>query len=175
MAGKLLGVGAVGLTQILVWVVIAGVFALPAMAMQPSLERTQIPPAVLVAFAVFFLLGYLLYSTMYATIGAITTTEQEGQQLQFVIVIPLVLSVFMLGAAVSTPDAPGGSVDVDGTVLRAGADVRANRRTNPAFVADRSIAVLIDRDHCGTPCALRKHLSRRHTHVWETGHAARKF
>jgi ABC-2 type transport system permease protein len=105
MAGKLLGVGAVGLTQILVWVILAGVFALPAMAMQPSLRELQIPPAALAAFAVFFLLGYLLYSTIYATIGAITTTEQEGQQLQFLIVIPLVLSVFMLGSAVRTPDA----------------------------------------------------------------------
>jgi ABC-2 type transport system permease protein len=106
MAGKLLGVGAVGLTQILVWVVIAGVFALPAMAMQPTLSEFQIPLVVLIAFAVFFLLGYLLYSTMYATIGAITTTEQEGQQLQFFIVIPLVLSVFMLAPVVRTPDAP---------------------------------------------------------------------
>ena len=105
MTGKLLGVGAVGLTQILVWVVIAGVFAFPGMAMQPALSEFQIPPAVLVAFAVFFLLGYLLYSTMYATIGAITTTEQEGQQLQFFIIIPLVLSVFMLAPVVRSPDA----------------------------------------------------------------------
>lgn len=106
MTGKLLGVGAVGLTQILVWVVIAGVFALPAMAMQPSFGELQIPIGVLLAFAIFFLLGYLLYSTMYATIGAITTTEQEGQQLQFFIVIPLVLSVFMLAPVVRSPDAP---------------------------------------------------------------------
>jgi len=106
MAGKLLGVGAVGLTQILVWVVIAGAFALPAMAMQPALSQFQIPIGVLIAFAVFFLLGYLLYSTMYATVGAITTTEQEGQQLQFFIVIPLVLSVFMLAPVVRAPDAP---------------------------------------------------------------------
>jgi len=105
MAGKLLGVGAVGLTQILVWV-LAGAFALPAMAMQPSFSELQIPLGVLFAFALFFLLGYLLYSTIYATIGAITTTEQEGQQLQFLVVIPLVLSVFMLGPVVRNPDAP---------------------------------------------------------------------
>jgi len=106
MAGKLLGVGAVGLTQILVWVVMAVMFALPAMAMQPSFSELQIPLGVLVAFAVFFLLGYLLYSTMYAAIGAITTTEQEGQQLQFLVVIPLVLSVFMLAPVVRNPDSP---------------------------------------------------------------------
>jgi ABC-2 type transport system permease protein len=84
----------------------AVMFALPAMAMQPSFSELQIPLGVLVAFAVFFLLGYLLYSTMYAAIGAITTTEQEGQQLQFLVVIPLVLSVFMLAPVVRNPDSP---------------------------------------------------------------------
>lgn len=105
MAGKLLGVGAVGLTQILVWIIMAGVVALPSLAAQPNFAELQISPAAMAAFAVFFLLGYLLYSTMYATIGAITATEQEGQQLQFLIVIPLVLSVFMLTPAIRTPDA----------------------------------------------------------------------
>jgi len=106
MAGKLLGVGAVGLTQILAWAVMAGVVALPALAAQPYLSELEISPWVMAAFALFFLLGYLLYSTMYATIGAISTTEQEGQQLQFLIVIPLLLSVFMLTAAIRTPDSP---------------------------------------------------------------------
>jgi ABC-2 type transport system permease protein len=106
MVGKILGVGAVGLTQILVWVVMATAVAFPSLAAQPSLSELQIPPGVLAAFAAFFLLGYLLYSTMYATVGAITTTEQEGQQLQFLVILPLVLSVFMLTPVFRTPDAP---------------------------------------------------------------------
>jgi ABC-2 type transport system permease protein len=106
MIGKIFGVGAVGLTQIAVWVLMAGVFALPSLAMNMDLSELAVSPGVLVAFAAFFLLGFLLYSTLYAAIGAITTTEQEGQQLQFVIVIPLVLSVFMLSSVVKTPDAP---------------------------------------------------------------------
>jgi ABC-2 type transport system permease protein len=106
MIGKIFGVGAVGLTQIVVWVLMAGAFALPSLAMSVDLSELAVPPAVLVAFAAFFLLGFLLYSTLYAAIGAITTTEQEGQQLQFIIVIPLVLSVFMLSSVVKTPDAP---------------------------------------------------------------------
>jgi ABC-2 type transport system permease protein len=104
MTGKLLGVGAVGLTQIIVWTVMGGVVALPSLAAQPSFDELQITMPVMVSFVLFFLLGYLLYSTMYATIGAITTTEQEGQQVQFIIVIPLVLSVFMLMPAIRTPE-----------------------------------------------------------------------
>jgi len=104
MTGKLLGVGAVGLTQIVVWTLMAGVVALPSLAAQASFGELQISPLVMLSFVLFFLLGYLLYSTMYATIGAITTTEQEGQQVQFIIVIPLVLSVFMLMPVIRTPD-----------------------------------------------------------------------
>ena len=104
MTGKLLGVGAVGLTQIAVWTLMAGVVALPSLAAQASFGELQISPAVMISFVLFFLLGYLLYSTMYATIGAITTTEQEGQQVQFIIVIPLVLSVFMLMPVLRAPD-----------------------------------------------------------------------
>jgi ABC-2 type transport system permease protein len=104
MTGKLLGVGAVGLTQIVVWTLMAGVVALPSLAAQASLGELQISPLVMISFVLFFLLGYLLYSTMYAAIGAITTTEQEGQQVQFIVVIPLVLSVFMLMPVLRAPD-----------------------------------------------------------------------
>ena len=175
MAGKLLGVGAVGLTQILVWVVMAVAFALPAMAMQPSFSELQIPLGVLVAFAVFFLLGYLLYSTMYAAVGAITTTEQEGQQLQFLIIIPLVLSVFMLAPVVRTPDSPAmvwmSMVPFFAPVVMYARIVSANS----APVADRTISVVVDWDHRGNHGALRPHLPHRHPDLRKAPEPARNL
>jgi ABC-2 type transport system permease protein len=106
MAGKLIGVGAVGLTQIVIWIVMAGVYALPALAASASTGEIRIPPLTLAAFALFFLLGYLLFSSIYAAIGAVITSEQEGQQLQFIIVLPLIISVFMMGPVMRAPDAP---------------------------------------------------------------------
>jgi ABC-2 type transport system permease protein len=106
MAGKLIGVGAVGLTQIVIWIVMAGVYALPALAASASTGEIRIPPLTLAAFALFFLLGYLLFSSIYAAIGAVITSEQEGQQLQFVIILPLIISVFMMGPVMRAPDAP---------------------------------------------------------------------
>jgi len=106
MTGKLLGVGAVGLTQMIIWIVMAGAIALPSLAMYPRLSEIKLSPLALAAFVVFFLLGYLLYSTIYAAIGAIITTEQEGQQLQIIILLPLVVAVFMLGPILRAPDAP---------------------------------------------------------------------
>jgi len=105
MAGKLIGVGAVGLTQVAVWAMMAGT-AVPSLTLHASLADLRIPPSAFVAFGVFFVLGYLLYSTMYAAIGAMCTTEQEGQQLQFLIVMPLVISVFMLMPVIRSPEAP---------------------------------------------------------------------
>jgi ABC-2 type transport system permease protein len=57
MAGKLIGVGAVGLTQIVIWILMAGAIALPSLAANPNLHALSIPPLVLAAFVVFFLLG----------------------------------------------------------------------------------------------------------------------
>jgi ABC-2 type transport system permease protein len=106
MAGKLIGVGAVGLTQIGIWIVMAAVYAFPALAASVSTGEIRIPPLTLAAFALFFLLGYLLYSSVYAAIGAVITSEQEGQQLQFIILLPLIISVFMMGPVMRAPDAP---------------------------------------------------------------------
>jgi ABC-2 type transport system permease protein len=106
MAGKLIGVGAVGLTQIGIWIVMAGVYALPALAASASAGEIHIAPMTLAAFALFFLLGYLLYSSVYAAIGAVITSEQEGQQMQFIIILPLIISVFMMGPVMRAPDAP---------------------------------------------------------------------
>jgi len=106
MAGKLIGVGAVGLTQIGIWIVMASVYALPALAASSAGGEIHIAPLTLAAFALFFLMGYLLYSTIYAAIGAVITSEQEGQQLQFIVILPLIISVFMMGPVMHAPDAP---------------------------------------------------------------------
>jgi ABC-2 type transport system permease protein len=106
MAGKLVGVGAVGLTQIGIWITMASVYALPALAASASTGEIHIAPLTLVAFTLFFLLGYLLYSSVYAAVGAVITSEQEGQQLQFIILLPLILAVFMMGPVMRAPDSP---------------------------------------------------------------------
>jgi len=106
MAGKLIGVGAVGLTQIAIWIAMAATYALPALAASASTGEIHIAPLTLAAFALFFLLGYLLFSSIYAAIGAVITSEQEGQQMQFIIILPLIISVFMMGPVMHAPDSP---------------------------------------------------------------------
>ena len=60
----------------------------------------------MVAFAIFFLLGYLLYSSMYAAIGSMVNTDQEAQQMQWPAMIPLILAVFLMNAVSQHPNSP---------------------------------------------------------------------
>ncbi len=105
LAGKIIGVGAVGLTQILVWVIFSVIFSVPGLVAAKSfLGELHIPMSAMIAFAVFFLLGYLLYSAMYAAIGAMVNTDQEAQQMQWPALIPLVLGVVLMNVVIQHPN-----------------------------------------------------------------------
>jgi ABC-2 type transport system permease protein len=104
MAGKLLGVGAAGLTQMAVW--IAAVFLLSASALgaelgQGGLAAYGITPLQLIFFVIYFLLGFFFYSALSAGFGATVSQESEVQQFSMVLVMPqligLVLMVYILG------------------------------------------------------------------------------
>jgi ABC-2 type transport system permease protein len=104
LAGKILGVGAVGLTQILVWVICASVISAPGFLVSRS--EVHLPMLGMLAFAIFFLLGYLLYSSMYAAIGSMVNTEQEAQQMQWPAMFPIILAVFLMNAVIQHPNSP---------------------------------------------------------------------
>jgi len=102
MAGKILGVGAVGLTQIGIWGVLSASY--PATA--GSLLAIHLSGADWAAFAVFFLLGYFLYSALCGAIGAALNSEQEAQQVNFIVAMPLILSVMIGIYVIRQPDDP---------------------------------------------------------------------
>jgi len=105
MTGKILGVSAVGLTQVGIWAVVAGGLPLVA-AGSAGLLQGVLTPGLLVYFAVFFLLGFALYSTLCAAIGAMVNSEQEAQQLQIVVMMPLILSVIIMVNIIQYPASP---------------------------------------------------------------------
>jgi ABC-2 type transport system permease protein len=107
LAGKILGVGAVGLTQIIVWIVFAALFSVPGLiAAKSLLGRVHIPMLGMIAFGVFFLLGYLLYSAMYAAIGSMVNTDQEAQQMQWPAMLPILIAIFLMNAVIQHPNSP---------------------------------------------------------------------
>jgi ABC-2 type transport system permease protein len=105
-AGKLIGVGAAGLTQFLVWTASLAALSVYGVALA-SAGRIELPDVswlVLVSFVVFFLLGYFLYAAMYAAVGAAVNTIQEAQHLVFPVLMPLVLGVMFFPAVLQSPD-----------------------------------------------------------------------
>jgi len=106
MGGKIIGVGAVGLTQVAIWSATAILFLFARTGGSGLNLGGVLSVKILIFFGVFFLLGYLLYSTLCAAIGAMVNSDQEAQQLQFIIMAPLILSVFMVGSIIQAPNGP---------------------------------------------------------------------
>lgn len=99
LAGKIIGVGAVGLTQVTIWMVVVGTIA----ARFGAASSLSISPTQIVFFIVYFLLGYLLYSSTAAALGAMTNSEQELQQLNMFLMLPLFLCMLMLPVVITNP------------------------------------------------------------------------
>jgi ABC-2 type transport system permease protein len=114
MAGKILGVGAVGLTQILIWGVFASVPASMGLVVMASMLKGILSIKLLVYFGVFFLLGYVLYSALCAAVGSMVNSEQEAQQLQFLVMLPMIAGVIIM---VSSLENPGSSLAVAGSLF----------------------------------------------------------
>jgi ABC-2 type transport system permease protein len=104
LAGKVIGVGAVGLTQVAIWIALA----VAAASSQLIGHDVHILPSggQAILFIVFFLLGYLLYSSIAAALGAMTNSEQELQQMQIFLMMPLILCSVIIFNVVTNPDGP---------------------------------------------------------------------
>jgi len=107
MAGKIIGVGSVGLTQLAIWYGSAGLLtAVMAAQVAAVTGSVQLPIAGIAMFPVFFVGGYFLYASLYAMIGAMVNSEQEAQQVQFFVLMPLILSTIVMVPAITSPNSP---------------------------------------------------------------------
>ncbi|HEX9460451.1 MAG TPA: ABC transporter permease [Thermoanaerobaculia bacterium] len=109
LTGKILGVAAVGLTQVTVWLsLIAAVGAFgAASAMMAGFDISQfLRPIVFVYFALFFILGYLTFVCIYAIAGAACNTDKEAQQLVAPIQMVMMLPWFIMFVIITNPDSP---------------------------------------------------------------------
>ena len=106
LAGKLLGVGAAGLTQFLVWALSLALVSLAGagFAAAGGARMPEVTPLLLVSFVLYFLLGYLLYSSLFAAVGASVNTTQEAQSLAFPVFMPLVVGVMFFPMVLQSPD-----------------------------------------------------------------------
>ena len=110
MMGKLVGVSLVALTQLTIWGIAFSAFALYGVNVLASRGMKASIPSVpfshYIYFVLFFLLGYFIYATIYALVGSMVTTAQEGGQLAMPIILILVVSFYLFFPVSRSPDSP---------------------------------------------------------------------
>lgn len=104
MAGKIIGVGAVGLTQYAIWAVFGLGLSFYALSTGQYSQFVSFSGVTLAFFVLFYLLGFLFYSTLFAGIGAVCNTDQEAQQLQTPIVMCLAFTIIIPMAVMQSPE-----------------------------------------------------------------------
>ena len=104
MAGKILGLGLLGLLQITVWLlVVVGAFLL-ARSQIAAIASLSVPTGVLVVAVLMFIPSYLLVAASLSTVGAAVSAVQEGQQLSGVVSILMISPVWFLPAIIRAPN-----------------------------------------------------------------------
>ena len=110
MMGKLIGVSLVALTQFAIWGLMFAAFALYGVAKLAeqgmAIPLPHVPASVFAYLVLFFLLGYFIYATIYALVGSMVTTTQEGGQLAMPIILILVLGFYMAFPVIRSPNSP---------------------------------------------------------------------
>lgn len=111
MGGKVAGVGAVGLIQLVVWLGMAVVTmkyksVLLGMFGVKDAGGISVPPLSLAEVGVilaYFVLGYFLYACVYAAVGAMVSTEQEAQQAQMPVMTLIIIAVACVQLVANDP------------------------------------------------------------------------
>ncbi len=111
LAGKVIGVGAVGLLQQAVWIGSAAglyqfrvqIFSALGMPAMPNLPLPQVPPMLLVALVLFFILGYGLYAALFAAVGAMVSNQEDANQAAQPVIMLLVFSIIFAQPVMLNP------------------------------------------------------------------------
>lgn len=126
MLGKIIGIGAVGLTQFIIWIILITAMSSLIPVFSPDIMNTasRMPAGeeagmlaeistglqalpflkIAVSFLIYFLLGYLTYAAMFAAIGSAAGDDpQDAQQLLFPVMMPIILGFVMMTSAAKDP------------------------------------------------------------------------
>lgn len=106
MIGKLLGVGGAALTQLGIWFALVAFYAGSQLAAKAGIHGVAslgIQPIQVIFFLIYFVLGFLFYSSLSAGLGATMSTEQEMNQFQVLIMLPLILAFTLFSYVLGNP------------------------------------------------------------------------
>jgi ABC-2 type transport system permease protein len=105
IVGKLVGVGLAGFTQLAIWTVVGLALTGGALPMvMAKIGPLHIPPITFLYFVIFFVLGFMLFASIFMLIGAVSSTEQDAQQMQVLAQLPLIVALMSLMMFMQNPN-----------------------------------------------------------------------
>lgn len=130
LMGKIVGVGAVGLTQFILWILLIfliNLFVLPVLGItmadnttSVNMQGTEMDPdsiqamvhslrdlpftQIVILFPIYFLGGFLLYGSLFAAVGAAMGEDGDQQSLMMPISVPIIISIFIAMNVINNPD-----------------------------------------------------------------------
>ncbi len=106
LIGKMIGLGAVGVIQLIIWSLIVNIFLGQGNSFLANIELPQLEPATWFLSISFFLVGYLVYGSLFAGLGAISPGQKESSQLTFFLMLPTFLPVWFNSILLTAPNQP---------------------------------------------------------------------
>jgi ABC-2 type transport system permease protein len=107
LLGKVLGIGLAALTQVAVWTLAGAVAAAQGMVVGGAeISLAVFSPWFWINFLVFYVMGYFLYASLYAGIGAMCNSLQDAQQFSGVLTMGMVIPIVLMMMIIRAPDQP---------------------------------------------------------------------
>jgi ABC-2 type transport system permease protein len=105
--GKVLGIGTAGLAQVVVWVIsIPVLLKVASSSIGGFITTIQIPANFLILGVTYFILGYLLFAVLSASVAAISSTVREGQGLASLFTIFSIAPLWFYSVLLLFPNSP---------------------------------------------------------------------
>jgi ABC-2 type transport system permease protein len=107
LTGKVLGLGAAGLIQVVVWLAsLPLLLDLASTTIGGFFSTIQLPANFLVLGIVYFILGYLLFAALSAGVGAISSSARDGQPLTMIYAMLVFVPIWFASLLFIFPDSP---------------------------------------------------------------------
>jgi len=102
LAGKVLGLGAAGLLQMVIWLITIKLFVTAASINIPLLSQLSIPLGLLILAILYFILGYLLFAALLASVSSIFPTARESSQWSSIFTVPAAMLPMMFISVITS-------------------------------------------------------------------------
>jgi ABC-2 type transport system permease protein len=106
LTGKIIALGFVGLLQTIVWSG-SGYLMLLFSGQQFALgDAFKLPPSILIWGIVYFILGYAVYASLMAGVGALVPNIREASQTTTIVILPLIIPLVFISSLIQAPNSP---------------------------------------------------------------------